>query len=148
MATKNQKTDILIQQEDNVHQQDTLTKEYRNQVILPAKNLSPCIQEELAKADLVITLIKPPQETESLLLTDRILQTNQDSPSLQELRKQASKKNGIYSLKDSLLLANSHVIVPDQDDLQTLIVKKAYTQRITAYPSQKKTAYILRDQYY
>ena len=94
--------------------------------MLLAENLSPCIQEELAKADLVVAPVEPPQETESLLLTDRILQANRDSPSLQELREQASRESGVYLLKDGLLLANGRIVVPDQDDLRTLIVKEAY----------------------
>jgi len=147
-AAKNQKADALTRREDDVRQQDALKKEHRDQVMLPAENLSPRIQEELAKADLVVAPVEPPQETESLLLTDRILQANRDSPSLQELREQASRESGVYSLKDGLLLANGRIVVPDQDDLRTLIVKEAHAQRATAHPGRKKTARILRDRYY
>jgi hypothetical protein len=116
--------------------------------MLPAENLSPRIQEELAKDYIVIAPVEQPLTAEPLLLTDRILRANRDSPSLQELREQASKESGVYLLKDGLLLANGCVIIPDQDDLRTLIIKEAHTQKATAHPGRKKTIRILRDRYY
>lgn len=147
-AAKNQKADALTRREDDVAQQDALKKEYRDQIMLPAENLSSRVQKELLKS---VTTVAPviQDDPASLLLTDRILQANRTSPTLQEMRdRAATAEDDIYTLLDGLLLVKGCVVVPDQDDLRMLIIREAHDQKATAHPGRKKTIRVLRNRYY
>ena len=77
-----------MHQEGNVRQQDALKKESRDQVMLPGRNLSPQVQEELARSQLSednhampdflgpaqeMALIGIPMDTESIGTIDQVL---------------------------------------------------------------------------
>ena len=169
-ATKNQKADALTRREEDVRQQDIVKKESREQVVLPAKNLSPQVQEELARSGPQLTVLDFPSPTvldfpsparemdhvkeaparpESILITDRIFQANRTNEELQELRDQAGTEGEkTYTLKDGMLFAEGRLVVPDQDNLRTLIIREIHGQKSTAHPGQKKTLRILRDRYH
>ena len=148
-AAKNQKADALTRREGDVRQQDALKKEHREQVMLPPRNLSPHLQEELAKTRMLVAPVELLPETESVLITDRILQANRTNEDLQELRNKAvAGGEETYSLKDGVLFAKGRLVVPDQDDLRMLIIREIHDQKSTAHPGRKKTIRVLRDRYY
>jgi len=148
-AAKNQKADALTRREGDIRQQDALKKEHREQVMLPPRNLSPHLQEELAKTRMLVAPVELLPETESVLITDRILQANRTNEDLQELRNKAvAGGEETYSLKDGVLFAKGRLVVPDQDDLRMLIIREIHDQKSTAHPGRKKTIRVLRDRYY
>ena len=90
----------------------------------------------------------------ALRVVDQVLQANRNSLSLQALRKQALRfltdddETSPYSMEGDLLLFEGRLVVPDTDNLRTLLVREAHDHVITAHPSAKKTYQLLSWQYY
>ena len=132
--------------------------------MLLARNLSPEVLEELVRSQLpesnnaMADFLGPAQEMAFIELPiepgpigtiDQVLQANRNSPALQELREKATEEGEtVYSLQDGLLLANGCVMMPDQDNLWTQVIRKVHDQKAMAYPGERKTIRVLRNRYY
>ena len=74
---------------------------------------------------------------------------NHDTDSLGILQIQAiSEEPREFNLEDRLLLYSSRLVVPKVDNLYISLIKEAYAQILTIYPSRDKTYYLLQLYYY
>ena len=88
----------------------------------------------------VISLIEITPITPVLSTINQVLAANRNSPSLQALRRQALYETpGKLLIERDLLLFNGRLIVPDTDNLRTLIIREVHDQVFTAHSSAKKT---------
>ena len=89
---------------------------------------------------------------ESESVTDRILAANKESPSLEALRAEARRADPRnptdFTLEDNLLLYQERLVVPEDQNLRTDLIREAHTQVSTAHPGQDKTYQLLRPRYY
>src|ERR1700738_4120746 len=90
----------------------------------------------------------------SLDLADNLLQSNRTSESLKDLRERtlitAVTKDpvGQWKLKDGLLTYQGRLVVAEDNNLRTQLIKEAHSQASTAHPGKNKTRKILTDWYY
>jgi hypothetical protein len=89
-------------------------------------------------------------DKDSLDLIDKLLRRNRKSPSLQASRIKVSnkKQDSDFTLQDDLLLYQGRLVVPDEENLRTRLIKKAYNQVSTVYPGRDKTHRLLRPRYF
>ena len=81
-------------------------------------------------------------------LINELLQINRTAPSLQEYRKKAKNIISLQSLKNGLLKHQKRLVVVKEQNLQTQLITKVYTQVSTAYPKKNKTYKIISNRYY
>ena len=83
-----------------------------------------------------------------LNLINKLLQANRTAPSLQEYREKVKNATSLQSLKNGLLKHQERLVVVKEQNLQTWLIAKAYTQVSTAYPRKNKTYKIISNRYY
>jgi hypothetical protein len=106
--------------------------------------LDPQIVKELPTSQLIavnsesvlVFIIKAPAffytsgtlDEASFGLIDKLLRRNRISPNLQESRKKAlnKKSDPDFILRNDLLLYQGRLVVPDEDNLRTRLIKEAY----------------------
>ena len=90
-----------------------------------------------------------PSEEDPNAVIDRALLTNRTDPVLEKIREVARQGHARYSLTpDGLLLKDGRLVVPATNFLRTHLIRAVYTSQVTAYPSGRKTATLLREKYY
>jgi transposase InsO family protein len=165
----NARADALSRIEDDVQRQNTVKREHRTQVLLPADKVDSRIIKELELQLAPITspeaLTEPGSTKEtgptdpklsydSLQLVDRILQENRASPDLAELRTKAQHETeGIWELRDGLLLRYGKLYVTEgtvtpEMPLRTAIIREAHGQPLSGHPGRAKLRQLLQARYY
>ena len=83
-------------------------------------------------------------------IVDQVIKANRDDPSIQGLRDKALvDTQGSWKLNDQgLLLYQSRLVVPAVQFLRTHLIRAVHAAQITAHPGKRKTAKLLKDQYY
>ena len=82
-------------------------------------------------------------------MIDKILRENRRADSLQALRQEAA--NGArtgFSLEEGLLLHEGRLVVPDNSQLRTLLIREVHNQVSCAHPGRGKTLKLLTPRYY
>jgi transposase InsO family protein len=148
---ENAKADALTRRLDETNSQDQVKKKMRRQQLLKDDQLDPSIvRPDPTRDNLLLALIgelAPISEDTSIV--DRILQANRTARSLQALRKQAeSETKSNLSLENGLLLYKDRLVVPDEANLRTYLIREAHNQVSTAHPGKAKTAQLLSARYY
>jgi len=136
---QNQKADTLTRRKQDVDSQTRATAESRTQTLLKSENLEPRIIRELQLA---------PIEEESIDLIDRILRANRTSGTLAEYRKKASEDRENWQLRDGLVLYRNRLVVPEDDNLRTDLIKEVHQQISMAHPGRNKTYKLINARYY
>ena len=85
-------------------------------------------------------------EATNLDLIDDLLRTNREATSLQDLREQAGQDG--WTLDDGLLKYQDRLVVAEDDDLRTRLIREVHAQVSTAHPGKTKTRKLIRDRYY
>ena len=67
------------------------------------------------------------------------MQANRTSPELTNEREKRERNANRYLIKNGLLLWNNRLMVPQQDNLYTLLSREAHDQPSSAHPSIDKT---------
>jgi hypothetical protein len=83
-------------------------------------------------------------------LVDELLRRNRNSPNLQESRKKVlnKKPDPDFIIRNDLLLYQERLVVPDEENLRTRLIKKTHDQISTVYSGRNKTYRLLRLRYY
>jgi transposase InsO family protein len=136
---QNQKADALTRRKQDVDSQAKATAESRTQTLLKSENLEPRIIRELQLA---------PIEEESIDLIDRILRANRTSETLAEYREKASEDGENWRLRDGLVLYRNRLVVPEDDNLRTDLIKEVHQQLSMAHPGRNKTYKLINARYY
>jgi transposase InsO family protein len=136
---QNEKADALTRRKPDVDGQAKATAENRTQTLLKAEHLDPQIIRELQLA---------PIENESLDLVDRILTANRTSESLTEFRKMVNEGQTDWQLRDGLILYKNRLVVPEDNNLRTELIKEAHEQLSMAHPGRNKTCRLIGARYY
>jgi transposase InsO family protein len=146
---ENAQADALTIRDEEIEAQNGVKDEYRTRAFLSQDQVDARVLQDLginAIEEELLTEIAPLDE--SLELTDRILQANRESPSLDALRAQASAESGEFTLEEGLLLYSGRLVLPAGSVLVTDLIKEAHTQVSTAHPGRDKTYHLLRPRYY
>jgi hypothetical protein len=115
--------------------------------------------------DLQLALVEPVTNQDSqaehiiigdtgLKLVDRLLTANCTSSKLEELQSKArSEKEGMWYLKDGLLLRLGKLYIPDKKltpeiPLQTALIREAHDQPLMEHPERAKLQQLLQSRYY
>ncbi|QSZ28683.1 hypothetical protein DSL72_003183 [Monilinia vaccinii-corymbosi] len=93
-------------------------------------------------------LIRRVDELDAQNATKKKNRANRNTESLNATRLEALKGHKHLSLSDGLLLYNHKLVVPNDDDLRTLLIREAHDSVSTAYPGVWKTYLLLAEQYY
>jgi transposase InsO family protein len=137
---ENQKADALTRRRQDVDGQLKATAEFRTQTLLKSGNLDPQVVQELHLA---------PIEDENLDLIDRILRANRTSETLAEFRNKASQEGEEnWQLQDGLILRKNRLLVPEEDNLRTDLIKEVHEQLSMAHPGRNKTYRLINARYY
>ncbi|KHJ32483.1 hypothetical protein EV44_g2899 [Erysiphe necator] len=141
--------DTLTRRINEVDSQNLAKKSQRLQQLLRDNQVDPVIllsrelRTNTATEALINSFDLKPISTD-LNIVDMILKANRNSSSLQALRKQATSNiPGPFSMENGLLLYNDRLIVPDTNNLRTLIIREAHDQISSAHLSAKKTLRLL-----
>jgi transposase InsO family protein len=143
---QNQVADALTRRDQDDQAQAIAA--HRTQVLLKQDQLDSRILQELhiPRQD---TQVAPIELPDSLELVDRILQANRTSESLATLRlRAADPEQEDWQIKDGLLYFYGRLVLPDEDNLRTHVIREAHAQISTAHPGQKKTRKLLSTRYY
>jgi hypothetical protein len=83
-------------------------------------------------------------------LIDEFLRRNRNSPNLQESRKNfLNKKPDLdFTIRDDLFLYQERLVVPDEKNLRTRLIKEVYDQILIIYFGRNKIHRLLRLRYY
>ncbi|KAI0990740.1 hypothetical protein K3495_g17447, partial [Podosphaera aphanis] len=143
----NQAADALTRRDQEREDQNMTKRVQRQQILLQAEKIDPQLQEtRLRKAtaeengDTSVELLPIAPVND---LADRLLQANKSCESLQSLRTQATSNPGDFHMQDGLLLYRGRLVVPEKDDLRTLLIREAHDQYSTAHPGRTKTIQLL-----
>ena len=140
------RADALTRREQELENQAASKIALRTRTLLPAENLDPRILEELTEhvTDAEIC----PIETPELDLIDELLQANRTSVSLQEYRKNAEQGTELWALEKGLLKHQDRLVVAEENNLRTRLIKEAHAQVSTAHLGKNKTRKLIGDRYY
>lgn len=151
-GAKNAKADILTRREDEVQSQDQVKLDHRTRALLAQDQVDPRIWEELPREEQEEDHTIAPVQVmnEPLILINRLLKANRETPSLEALRAEAvrEEEGSDLTLEDGLLLCNSRLVVLDVDNLRTELIREAHDGILTAHPGRDKTYKLLKPQYY
>jgi hypothetical protein len=153
-GSKNVLADTLSRREQDVATQDALGKAHRTQVLLPPEKLDPKITQELAAE---LAPVAEPQTDAPIVSTnghapldliDQILTANKTSTSLEDERAKAVRGDQDWTLRATSLLYRDRLVVPEDDNLRTKLIKFIYASLDTAHPGRTKTLQLITAQYY
>ena len=119
---QNQRADALTRREQDVNDQAKATAESRTQTLLKPEYLDPRIVQELQLPETQLA----PLDSAPLDLIDRILQANRTSESLAEYRRKATDRQQGWQLQDGLLQYQARLVVPEDDNLRTELIREIY----------------------
>jgi transposase InsO family protein len=145
---ENTLADALTRREGGEDFSETIKskEEFRTQVLLKPE----CV-EKRRKSDqnLSDNLVKIAVIDSELQITDRVLQANRNSLTLEEYRKRAEEvDNTDWSIEHGLLLFKDRIFVPDEGDLRARLLDEVHRQKSTAHPGRDKTKELIRPRYY
>ncbi len=140
------RTDALIRCKQDLENQIAIKIILQTQILLQLEYLNPQIRAELSIDSLGAKIC--PINPLGLNFINKLLQINRTAPSLQEYRKKAKNITSLQSLKNGLLKHYKWLVVVEEQDLQTQLIAKVYTQVSIAYPRKNKTYKIISDYYY
>ena len=83
-----------------------------------------------------------------LNLINKLIQANYIAPSLQGYHKKVKNATSLQSLKNGLFKYWKQLVVVEEQNLQTQLIAKAYTQVSMAYSRKNKTRRIIGNRYY
>jgi hypothetical protein len=133
----------LSRREQDISRQEALGKAYCTQVLLTPDKLDPEIicklSDDLApinfsKASVVLTDGHVP-----LNLINHILTANKQSPSLEDERAKAMRGDQDWKIQDACLLYKGRLVVPEDDNLCTKLLRFIYAALDTAHTGKTKT---------
>jgi hypothetical protein len=142
-GSKNVLANTLSCCEQDIGRQEALGKAHRTQVLLMPDKLNPEIIRRLL-ADLAP--INSPKA--SVVLTDghipldlinHILTANKQSPSLEDKRAKAMRGDQDWKIQDACLLYKSRLVVLEDDNLRTKLLRFIHAALNTAHPGKTKT---------
>ena len=144
------RADALTRREQDSDTLRTAKSSLRTQTLLKPEQVDPRIQLELATDQALCAL----ELDASFNLVDNLLQTNRSSESLKDLREEAlltavnEDPANKWKLENGLLMYQGRLVVAEDNNLQTQLIKEAHSQASTAHPGKNKTCKILTDRYY
>ena len=137
------RADALTRREWETDEQTSVKAVTRKQTLLQPDQLDSRIRQELTDNSLAVT--------DSLDLIDHLLQANRNSEELADRRlDEVTRPAGEspWAMQNGLVLYNGRLVVPNEDNLRTQIIKEAHAQVSTAHPGRNKTRKIIADRYY
>lgn len=144
--------DALTRRDNELDDQNRTKKANRLQQLIKDNQFDPRILTDELRLDTtsekLVDAIDLAPIAPDLSIVARVLQANRNSKSLQPLRIQASKGDPHFTLDEGLLLYQDRLIVPDTDNLRTLLIREVHDQVFTAHPSVNKTIVMLSRRYY
>jgi hypothetical protein len=95
-------------------------------------------------------LVSSALEEDLFYLINKLLRYNRESLDLAESRKKIldKKDNLELVLRNGLFLYQGRLIVPDENNLRTRLIRKTYNQNFFIYFERNKTYNLLRSRYY
>ena len=155
-GTKNILADTLSRREQDVIPQEALSKSSRTQALLRNNQLDPEIVQQLPEVIAPVNpgLVPPSTPTPSigghipLDLIDRILTLNKESPSLSDDRSKALRGDPGWCTQEGLTIYQGRLIVPEDENLRTQLIRFVHTSIDTAHPGKTKTLQLLAPYYY
>ena len=149
-GSNNVLVDTLTRREQDVKDQEALGKKYRTQTILTSDRLDPKITADLLLSSLSsIELLAPIQQGHLPLgLIDNILTLNKSSSSLNDERVKALRGDPDWRLESSLTTFQNRLLVPEEDNCRTKLIRFIHASLDTAHPGKTKTLQLIAPQYY
>lgn len=90
-----------------------------------------------------------PSEEDANAVINRVLLANRTDPVLEKIREVARQGHARYSLTpDGLLVKDGRLVVPATNFLRTHLIRAVHASQVTAHPSGRTTATLLREKYY
>ena len=137
--------DALTRREQDIDNQIAAKIALRTQTLLGPERLDPRIITEC------IGNLVPGTEIflidNGLDFIDELLQANRTASSLQEYREAAKDKDN-WTIDNGLLKYQERLVVLEDNNLRTRLIKEAHAQVSTAHPGKIKTCKIIGDRYY
>jgi transposase InsO family protein len=150
---QNPLADALTRRVDELNPQNVTKRDQRFQQLLRDDQIDSYflegkLRQDTPEENLINNLDLAPISP-ALGIVDQVLAANRAAPSLQALRrKAASETPGDFVLSRELLLYKERLLVPDIDNIRTLLIREVHDQVSTAHPSANKTFRMLAKQYY
>jgi hypothetical protein len=151
-GSKNVLANTLSCRKQDICRQEALGKAHQTQVLLTPDKLDPEIVRKLPtdlapinspKAFVILTDSHVPLD-----LIDHILTVNKQSPSLADERAKAIKGDQDWKIQDACLLYKGWLVVPEDDNLCTKLLRFIYAALNTAHPEKTKTFQLIAPRYY
>ncbi|QSZ29100.1 hypothetical protein DSL72_003610 [Monilinia vaccinii-corymbosi] len=144
--------DALTRRVDELDAQNATKKKNRVQQLIKDGQIDPQImrdslQDHLSDNAAIATIDLFPIAP-AFDIVNKVLQANRNTENLNATRLEALKGHKHLSLSDGLLLYNHKLVVPNDDDLRTLLIREAHNSVSTAHPGVRKTYLLLAEQYY
>jgi transposase InsO family protein len=137
--------DALSRRQDVVNYQNEAKKKFRTQTLLLEECLDPQIVREFKEVESTVSVVTL---QDNLHIVDKLLQANRTNPELEPYREKARGPDKDWAMQDGLLLYNSRLVVPNDDELKVKLTDEAHKQASTAHPGRLKTTKVLKSRYY
>ena len=137
-------TDALSRRQEDTDSQNQVKDKTRSQAMLKPDCLDAGILEEMHKPVVVAAL----EERKSLDLIDQILHANRTSKAYNNYRKQAACGLGGWSAANGLLRHKERLLVPEDNNLRTDLLKEIHKQKLMAHPGRSKTQRMISARYF
>jgi hypothetical protein len=152
-GSKNVLADTLTRREQDTGPQDALGKAHRTQVLLTPDKLDPRITQQLHTE---LAPVAAPNTAPELVLDghtpldliDQILTANKQSLSLDDERAKAARGDQDWKIQGACLLYQDRLVVPEDENLRTKLLKFVHAALDTAHPGKTKTLQLLVPRYY
>ena len=125
--------DALSRRQDVVNYQNEAKKKFRTQTLLLEECLDPQIVREFKAVELTVSVVTLQDNPH---IVDKLLQANRTN---QPYREKARGPDKDWAMQDGLLLYNSRLVVPNDDELKVKLTDEAHKQASTAHPGRLKT---------
>jgi hypothetical protein len=140
---KNVLADTLSRRKQDIGRQEALEKAYCTQVLLTPDKLDPEIirrlPDDLAPIDSSEASVILTDGHVPLDLIDHILTANKQSSFLEDKRAKALRGDQDWKIQDACLLYKGRLVVPEDDNLCTKLLRFIYAALDTAHPGKTKT---------
>src|SRR5271156_6569150 len=134
--------DALTRREQDLENQVAAKIAIRTQALLRPEQLDPRIQAELASEAQDQDTEICPIDAADIDLIDELLQANRTAQTLQEHREKAlitTVNRNPWTLENGLLKHQERLVVAEENNLRTRLIKEAHAQVSTAHPGKAKT---------
>jgi transposase InsO family protein len=141
------RADPLTRRDQEIDSQMAVKISTRTQILLRPENLDPRIVADLDLDPIAdLAPVSVAEGTHDLI--NDVLQANRTSAELEPLRQRATDKDSGWTVRNSLLLFEDRLVVPDNDDLKVRLLGEVHNQVSVAHPGQSKTLKLVHDRYY